>query len=78
MVREPYVAVSSTPFNPGMTPDEHEETRTPTGPERSTSSSTVCFIFQKHHFRGAWVAQSIKHPTSAQVIISWFLSLSLT
>ena len=26
--------------------------------------------------RGAWVAQSVKHPTSAQVIISWFVSLS--
>ena len=23
---------------------------------------------------GAWVAQSVKHPTSAQVMISWFMS----
>ena len=23
--------------------------------------------------RGAWVAQSVKHPTSAQVMISWFV-----
>ena len=23
---------------------------------------------------GTWVAQSVKHPTSAQVMISWFLS----
>ena len=23
---------------------------------------------------GAWVAQSVKHPTSAQVMILWFLS----
>ena len=27
-------------------------------------------------FWGAWVAQSVKHPTSAQVIISWFTSSS--
>ena len=26
--------------------------------------------------RGAWVAQSVGHPTSAQVMISWLLSLS--
>ena len=25
---------------------------------------------------GAWVAQSVKHPTSAQVTISWSVSLS--
>ena len=25
---------------------------------------------------GAWVAQSVEHPTSAQVMISWFMSLS--
>ena len=25
---------------------------------------------------GAWVAQSVKRPTSAQVMISWFMSLS--
>ena len=28
--------------------------------------------------RGAWVAQSVKHPTSAQVIISRFVGLSPT
>ena len=27
-------------------------------------------------FRGAWVAQSVKHPTSAQVMISQFTSSS--
>ena len=27
-------------------------------------------------FWGAWVAQSVKRPTSAQVMISWFVSLS--
>ena len=26
--------------------------------------------------RGAWVAQSVKRPTSAQVMISWFVSSS--
>ena len=25
---------------------------------------------------GAWVAQSVKRPTSAQVMISWFMDLS--
>ena len=25
---------------------------------------------------GTWVAQSVKHPTSAQVMISWFVGLS--
>ena len=27
---------------------------------------------------GAWVAQSVKHPTLAQVVISWLVSLSPT
>ena len=26
--------------------------------------------------RGAWVAQSVKHLTLAQIMISWFMSLS--
>ena len=26
--------------------------------------------------RGTWVAQSVKHPTSAQVVISWFMGPS--
>ena len=26
--------------------------------------------------RGAWVAQSVKHPTSAQVMISWSVGSS--
>ena len=26
--------------------------------------------------RGAWVTQSVKHPTSAQVMISWFVGWS--
>ena len=31
---------------------------------------------RKPCFRGTWVAQSVKHPTSAQVMISQFVSLS--
>ena len=27
-------------------------------------------------FWGAWVAQSVEHPTLAQVMISWFMSSS--
>ena len=29
-------------------------------------------------YQGAWVAQSVKHPTSAQVMISWFVGSSPT
>ena len=29
---------------------------------------------KKMWFRGAWVAQSVECPTSAQVMISWFMS----
>ena len=32
----------------------------------------------KRECRGAWVAQSVKHPTSAQVMISWSMGLSPT
>ena len=35
-------------------------------------------LFKKSAFGGTWVAQSAKHPTSAQVMISWFMSLSPT
>ena len=31
----------------------------------------------KEHFRGSWVAQLTKHQTLAQVMISWFMNLSL-
>ena len=31
-----------------------------------------------HYFRGTWVAQLVKRPTSAQVMISWFVSSSPT
>ena len=30
----------------------------------------------KHFRRGAWVAQSVKRPTTAQVMISWSVSSS--
>ena len=30
------------------------------------------------YVRGAWVAQSVRHPTSTQVTISWFVSSSPT
>ena len=30
----------------------------------------------KKNFRGAWVAQSVERPTSAQIMISWFVGLS--
>ena len=33
-------------------------------------------MLNKGHVRGAWVAQSVEHPTSAQVMISQFVSLS--
>ena len=33
-------------------------------------------VLQKIRNRGAWVAQSVKHPTSAQVMISRFVSSS--
>ena len=33
-------------------------------------------FFKKIVFRGAWVAQWIEHPTSAQVMISQFVSSS--
>ena len=29
---------------------------------------------QNNEHRDAWVAQLVKHPTSAQVMISWFVS----
>ena len=43
-----------------------------TNPEEVESS-----IFSiKNYSWGAWVAQLVKCPTSAQVMISWFVSLS--
>ena len=33
--------------------------------------------FEMRHARGIWVAQSVLHPTLAQVMISWFVGLSL-
>ena len=40
--------------------------------QRSTWNSAV----EKYSNWGAWVTQSVKCPTSAQVMISWFMSLS--
>ena len=37
---------------------------------------TINYTFKKRHFRGAWVAQMVKHPTSAQVMISWLVGSS--
>ena len=34
----------------------------------------MCYFKMK--FQGAWLAQSVKCPTSAQVMISWFVGLS--
>ena len=33
-------------------------------------------LFKSSSFRGAWVAQSVEHPTSAQVMISWSVGSS--
>ena len=33
-------------------------------------------VLLKSNLRGAWVAPLVKHPTSAQVMISWFVGLS--
>ena len=33
--------------------------------------------FLENGFWGAWVAQSVEHLTSAQVVISWFMGSSL-
>ena len=33
-------------------------------------------FFKNIYLWGAWVAQSVKHLTLAQVMISWFMSLS--
>ena len=34
------------------------------------------FNFKTERKRGAWVAQSVKHPALAQVMVSWFVSSS--
>ena len=36
--------------------------------------SLIRFFFLKVIMRGPWVAQSVKGPTSAQVMISWSMS----
>ena len=42
----------------------------------SESHSHFVFAFNINVYWGAWVAQSVKRPTLAQVMISWFLSWS--
>ena len=44
----------------------------PIGHNRPHHNSFNTFFF----FQGAWVAQLVEHPTSAQVMISWFVSSS--
>ena len=46
-----------------------------------SSFSPVNVLSELHRYsksRGAWVAQSVKHPISAQVMISQFMSSSPT
>ena len=40
--------------------------------------SLIFLIKFKRNSRGSWVAQPVKRPTSAQVMISWFVSSSPT
>ena len=40
------------------------------------SHSILFYSFIRRYFRGTWVAQSVKHPTSAQVMISQSMSSS--
>ena len=47
----------------------------PTGDDLRIAVSGHC-DFKKHKWCGAWVAQSVKRPTLAQVMISWFLGSS--
>ena len=42
-----------------------------------SSMLQVSFKIMYEGMRGTWVAQLVKHLTSAQAMISWFLSLSL-
>ena len=54
-------------------------------PDSDSVSPSLCFSplmfclslpIKNKHFRGAWVAQSVKQPTVAQVMISWSVSSS--
>ena len=46
-------------------------------PVDTATCLTACCV-QDVHFQGTWVARLVKHPTSAQVMTSWFVSLSLS
>ena len=39
-------------------------------------NTTLNYIVYNFIFRGAWVAQSVEHPTSAQVMISQFVLIA--
>ena len=39
-------------------------------------TTTDIFVFKGSHRGGAWIAQSVKHPTAARVMISQFVGLS--
>ena len=47
-------------------------------PLRGISSLTYLYPFEIQKSRGTWVAQSVKRPTSPQVMISQFVSSSPT
>ena len=50
--------------------------QTPTAPHHQGGDLPHGLSFQKPYTRGAWVAQSVKRLTSAQVVISPFVGSS--
>ena len=54
-----------------------DRTTCPVDVRQPLSSATSVFFKTKHN-RDAWVAWSIRRPTSAQVMISWLVSSSST
>ena len=63
-----------------LLPEKVESRRiTPQGrvqKEVSPDDLTKDRLWDKEKYQGAWVARSVKHPTSAQVMISRSVSLS--
>ena len=45
-------------------------------PLKGSNGYSVPVVLLKKKSRDTWVAQSVKHLTSAQVVISWFVSSS--
>ena len=45
-------------------------------PPQHFPSALLCLLSRSTLFRGAWGAQSVRSPTSAQVMISWFVGSS--